>query len=135
MLNEERVRLMTRMASYEAGEGKKNIKIGEYFRVDFISAQLLKSIVYSSLSFLIGLCLYVLYDFENFMENIYKIDLLDFAKSMLTYYIVFVVIFAVITYVVYAVRYHKAKKKLKAYYGNLKKLSAMYEKENDRNMN
>ena len=30
MLNEERIILMTQMASYEQGEGKENVKIGNY---------------------------------------------------------------------------------------------------------
>ena len=41
MLNEKRVILMTRMASYEAGEGKKNIEVGNYFRADYLAIQLL----------------------------------------------------------------------------------------------
>lgn len=32
MLNEERVILMTKMASYEEGEGKKSMSLGRYFR-------------------------------------------------------------------------------------------------------
>ena len=35
MLNEERVILMTKLASYEANDGKKNIAIGNFFRSDF----------------------------------------------------------------------------------------------------
>ena len=31
MLNEERIKLMTKMAAYEADEGKKNVAIGNYF--------------------------------------------------------------------------------------------------------
>jgi len=129
MINEERVKLMTRMASYEAGEGKKNIKIGDYFRVDYISKQLLKSLVFSTISFVIGLCLYVFYDFEAFMEDIYDMDLVATGKQLLTYYIVFAVVYALITWVVYALRYRKARKNLKTYYGNLKKLSNMYDEQ------
>ena len=36
MLNEDRIILMTRMASYEENEGKKNVSIGSYFRGDYI---------------------------------------------------------------------------------------------------
>ena len=35
MLNEEKVILMTQMASYEENEGKKNMAIGRYFRSDY----------------------------------------------------------------------------------------------------
>ena len=85
MLNEERVILMTHMASYENGEGKKNVKIGNYFRSDYISMQILKSIVCSTISFAIVFALYIFYDFENFMTDIYKIDLITFAKNILIY--------------------------------------------------
>ena len=126
MVNEERVILMTRMASYEAGEGKKNIKIGDYFRTDYLSKQLLKSLIFSTISFVIGLVLYVLYNFDYLLENVYKIDLLALGKKMLTGYIVLVVVYGLITYIVYAFRYRNARKNLKTYYGNLKKLSSMY---------
>lgn len=126
MVNEERVILMTRMASYEAGEGKKNIKIGDYFRADYLAKQLLKSLIFSTISFVIGLGLYVLYNFDFLLENIYKIDLLALGKKFLTGYIVLVVVYGLITYIVYAFRYRNARKNLKTYYGNLKKLSSMY---------
>ena len=41
MLNEERVILMTKLASYETNEGKKNVAIGNYFRSDYIGWQVL----------------------------------------------------------------------------------------------
>ena len=46
MLNEERVILMTRLAAYEAGEGKQNVAIGKYFKSDYIRMQIIKSIIY-----------------------------------------------------------------------------------------
>jgi len=129
MVNEERVILMTRMASYEAGEGKKNIKIGDYFRADYLGKQILKSLIFSTLSFVVGLALYAFYNFEDLMENIYKMDLLAEGKKILTGYIVFVVVYGLITYIVYSIRYRSARKNLKTYYGNLKKLSNMYSEE------
>ena len=45
MLNEERVILMTKLASYEANDGKRNVAIGSYFRSDYIGWQVLKSII------------------------------------------------------------------------------------------
>lgn len=43
MINEEKVILMTKLASYESNEGKKNIRIVNYFRGDYIGFQVLKS--------------------------------------------------------------------------------------------
>ena len=113
MLNEERIVLMTHMASYEAGEGKKNVKIGNYFRSDYIAVQVLKSVICGTIAYAVLFALYILYDFENFMQNLYKIDLLVFAKNVLIYYGIFVAVYAVLTYVICTWRYARAKKNLK----------------------
>lgn len=127
MLNEERVILMTRMASYESDEGKKNMDIGKYFRGDYIGMQVLKSIISATVSFVICFALYLLYDFENFMENIYAMDLVQFAKDIVVIYVIDTVGYALITYIVFSYRYKKARKSLKKYYNNLRKLSGLYE--------
>lgn len=126
MLNEERVILMTKMASYEEHEGKKNVKIGNYFRGDYISIQVLKSLFCATIAYVIVLALFIFYDFEVFMQELYKMDLISFAKEVLFYYGVTVVSYGVISYVVYSYRYTKAKKSLKLYYHNLKKLGSLY---------
>lgn len=126
MLNEERIILMTKMESYEENEGKKNVAIGNYFRGDYISMQVLKSVISATIAFAAVFALYIFYDFENFMQDIYKMDLISFAKNVLITYGVFVVIYGVISYLVYSYRYSKARKSLKSYYGNLKKLNSLY---------
>lgn len=127
MLNAERVILMTRLASYENGEGKKNVAIGKYFRSDYIKMQTIKSIIYATVAFVILVALMVLMDIEAFMGDIYQMDLIGYAKSILYWYIAFVGIYGVISFIVYSVRYRNARKQLKVYFNNLKKISEMYE--------
>ena len=43
MINENKVAVMTRMAAYEAGDGKKNQTICSYFRGDYVGFQMLKT--------------------------------------------------------------------------------------------
>ena len=126
MLNEKRIILMTKMASYEANEGKRNVAIGSYFRSDYIGWQVLKSIISATIAFVVVFGMYIFYDFELYMTEIYKMDLLEFAKRVLTLYLWVIGVYAVISYVVYTVRYRRAAKSLKAYYINLRKLSDMY---------
>lgn len=127
MLNEERVILMTRLASYEANEGKQNIAIGKYFKSDYIRMQTIKSILYGTITFFIFLVLVVLMDMETFMGDMYQMDLFEYGKKVLFWYIGFVGGYGVISYVVYTIRYRQARKNLKAYFNNLKRLSEMYE--------
>ena len=126
MLNEERVILMTKMASYEEGEGKRNMSLGRYFRGDYISIQLLRAFFSSTIAYLLGFGLYVLYDFETLIADIYKMDLFVFAKNIIMWYAIFVVGYCVVTYAICAYRYAQAKKSLKLYYHNLPKLDSLY---------
>lgn len=127
MLSEERVILMTKMASYEEHEGRKNMKIGNYFRSDYIAIQVLKSILCATLAFLLIFAMFIVYDFEVFMQDIYKMDLVSFARTVLMYYGITVLLYGVVSYGIYSYRYSKAIKSLKLYYQNLKKLNSLYE--------
>nr|WP_318684917.1 hypothetical protein [uncultured Acetatifactor sp.] len=127
MLNEERIILMTKMASYEEHKGKENVAIGKYFRSDYIGLQVLKSVFCATIAYAIVFALFVFYDFELFMQDIYKMDLITFAQRVLLYYGITVVAYGVIAYILHSYRYAKAKKSLKCYYHNLKKLNSLYE--------
>ena len=129
MLNEERVILMTKMEVYEENEGKKNAQIGNYFRSDYISLYILRSVISGTIAFGILFALYLFYDFEVFMENIYEIDLLDFVRRVLIVYGGTIIVYGLISYRIYSYRYFKAKKSLKKYYANLKKLNSLYNNE------
>lgn len=127
MLSQERIKLMTRMAAYEENEGKKYMSIGSYFRSDYMGMQVIKSVICSTLAFLIIVGLYVYYHFDTLMQDIYKMDLMKVGKDLLLYYVIFVAAYGLITYIVYSYRYSRAKRSLKRYYRHLKQLSAIYD--------
>lgn len=126
MLNEEKVILMTKLASYEAKEGKKNMEIGNYFRADYVAIQVLKSVGCATFTFILCYALYIFYDFDNFMQQIYKIDLVSYFRNLLILYVVVVVLYGAAAYLFSTWRYFKVRKSLKAYYQYLKKLNAIY---------
>ncbi|MBQ8946392.1 MAG: hypothetical protein IJ058_06195 [Lachnospiraceae bacterium] len=129
MLDPERIALMARLASFEKNEEKHNASIWQYFRGDYIGWQVLKSIVAGTVIFGIILGGYVIYNFENFMIEIYKMDLLEYAKDILTKYVVFIGVYSVITYIVFTWRYAVARKNLRMYVHNLNKLSKNYDED------
>ena len=128
MINEDKVALMTRMASYESGRGKKDITVLNYFRGDYIGFQVLKSVIAATIAFFLIFAVYVFYNFEKLMQEIYEMDLMAFGKNIIVLYLCTVGAYGVLSYIVYAAKYSRAKKSLKVYYGNLKKLSSMYDK-------
>ena len=114
MLSEEKIIRMTKLAAFEKREGKKNIGF-----------QVLKSIIAVTISFVAVFALYLFYNFEALMHDVYKLDLMEFGKSVVIIYLCVAAAYGVITYVVYASRYSKAKKKLKHYYAGLRALENM----------
>ncbi len=119
---------MTRLASYEENEGKKDISIINYFKGDYIGFQVLKSIIAATVSFFALLGVYVLYNFEELMQDIYNMDLLEMGKNVVTLYLCVVGAYGVISYIIFTGKYNSAKKNLRNYYTNLKKLAGMYDK-------
>ncbi len=121
----KKVMLMTRMASFESGEGKQAIRICNYFRSDYVVLNVVKSLVSSTIAFFMGLGLYIYYNVDKLLQDIYSMDLIETGKTLITYYVVFVGAFALISYVVFSFRYDKAKKSIKDYNNALKTLNGM----------
>ena len=128
MVNEEKVILMTKLASYEANEGKKYLAIGRYFKNDYISLQMLKALVSGTIVFCILAGMSILYDLESFMKNFYRTEnIIELVKDMGIVYLILIGIYMIIAYVIASYRYNRSRQSLKTYYGNLKKLSKIYE--------
>ena len=128
MIQPEKVVLMTQLASFEKHEGRRVFKISKYFRSDYISVQLFTSLIAGTIGFALIVGLYVLYDIELLMGEMYNMDYFAFAKKIVMLYLVFIVAYLAFTYLMYTIRYAGNRKELKRYYQNLKKLETMYDK-------
>lgn len=126
MINEERTKLMTRLALYESNEGKKELQITRYFQGDYVTGQMLWSFVCGTLAFVIiaGLC--ALYNIENLMINLFSMDILGFARNILIVYIVFIALYLGICYTYLSCRYSSCKKRVNKYLLRLKELYRHY---------
>lgn len=126
MLDETKIRVMTRLAAYEEGAGKKYIPITSYFRGDFISLQLILSFVCGTVAFLVVVGLLAFCNFETFLSEIYDIDLVEFAKHAGRIYLICMGIYLLATYAWSTYKYQKAKKSINSYISVMDKLSKKY---------
>ena len=129
MLNEERIRLMAKMASYEKGAGPEHSPIKQYYRKDYISYQGVKTFFSSTLCFGILLLFRVLYGMEDIAEILDSDVLSSIGVPLLLEYLAFIAIFQAIAYIVYSRRYARATAGTKEYYAILKKVQKLQEKE------
>ena len=118
--------LMTKLAAYEKGEGKQNMAVGKYFMGDYISLHILRTVLSGTFAFLLAVGIYLLYYLEDLMANLYSLDFAAMARNVVMYYIIFLVAYGLVTYIFFTLRFFKAKKGIKRYYQNLKKLNSMY---------
>lgn len=129
MLSEERIRLMTKMASYEEGEGKEYMPIKQYYRKDYVTLGMLKSFITSSIAFGILFLCWILYEMENITEILAGRDLAELGAFVLAIYIGFVAVYQVIALLVYNRRYTRATLSIKEYHSLMKKVQRLQEKE------
>lgn len=129
MINEERVKLMTRMAAVEKSSNRKDVPIASYFRSDYVGSQVFKAVICATLAYMIAFGVYVYYDLENLLINIFKMDLLAFGATLLRYYVYSIVVYGLIVYFFAIFKYNASKKRLKKYFNNLKLLNSMYANE------
>ena len=131
MMNEHRVRLMTRMAIYEKNEGAADEKTHSYFRLDYIMNQVLHTFICVTAAYALIAFAWCFYNFEELMLSVYSMDLEAMAFRVVMIYAILLAVFVVITIFVYVYRYHNARKHLERYYQDLRRLSASYQREEE----
>lgn len=132
MINEERTRLMTRLALYESKKGKKELQITRCFPGDYVGIHMLWSFACGTLAFLIVCGLFALYNIENLMLELFSMDIMDFARNILIYYIIFIGIYLGICYSYISYRYNKYKRRVNKYLLKLKELYKHYVQNDNR---
>ena len=101
MLNSEKIRLMTRLTVYEEGLGVKDGRTDEYFRNDYIFFGLVGSFVAGSLAWGVCAAVYCGYFFENIFFSVYENSLGTYLRLAVTSYAVFILIFLLVTLLVF----------------------------------
>ena len=129
MLNEEKIKIMNKLAMYEQGEGKKYLPVSRYYRSDYIGLALIKNFFLVTIGYCLILAGIAAYFGEYLVDNIHKMDLVAVGRNAVIGYVVVLVVFSVATYIQYSVKYHKAKKSVKEYYQELTQLNKIYSRE------
>ena len=115
MLDEKRIRQMTKLAFFEKKEEKNALRIGRYFRSDYIGKELLKNFFLASIGYILVLAVAVLYHIEWLVDEIDTIDLQFAAGCLIASYLCFLAVYSIAVYVISTIRYQGAQKKLKWY--------------------
>ena len=124
MLNEKRIRLMTKLARYESGEGKEELRIARYYRSDYIGLAMFRNFFLASLAYLV-----ILYFAEFLAESLHTLNIAWIGILIVVEYLVTIGVYSAVTYTIHSIRYGRAKKGVAAYERKLGELEALYEEE------
>lgn len=133
MLNEEKIKIMNKLAMYEQGEGKKYLPVSRYYRSDYIGLAMIKNFFLITIGYVLVLAGIAAYFGEYLVDNIHKMNLVALGIEAVVGYIVVLVLFSVLTYIQYSVKYYRAKKSVKTYYEDLTRLNKIYNREEKKN--
>ena len=129
MINQEKVAVMTKLAAYEDGVGKKNIPQSKYYRSDYISLKMINTAILVTVAYIMVLAMIVFVNVEKMMTQIANMDFVKLGKIVLISYVIIFVVYMLIAYIVYSIKFKKVRNSLNEYNGNLKKLYAIYKEE------
>lgn len=128
MVSEEKVKIMTKLALYEQKE-KKSIKASSYYKNDYvgfnmINTSLLVTICYVAILVIVGVC-----RMDYFMKHITEMDIWGWGRKLIILYIAIVIVYMLLAYIVYSVKYKVMQESNREYTEDLKRLSRIYKRE------
>lgn len=129
MLNEEKVRYMMQLAIFEKRVGKKIFPINRYFKKDYVGGQMFRSFFGYTFCYLLFLLMWVLYKLDELLNEMSIDEILDAAKKWGVIYAAGLVLYLIVTWIVYSKRYDYAARSQTMYTSKLKHLMRRYEKE------
>ena len=129
MVNMRKVRLMTKLAIYEKTEGKEDIRLGRFYRRDYVRMKILSNIIAVTIGYVLVLAMAVAYQMEYLIKEAVNLDYFGIARMILFGYIFVLTVYIMASMVGYSLYYNYSRKKLAKYYRMLRKLRSMYREE------
>ena len=129
MLDERKVKLMTKLALYEETHGKEDFKISSYYSTDYASLHVIYAFLSVSVGYVCLVGVLLLAGVENIMGNLSNGLIIFLFLIILAGYVGVVIVYCGIASHIYNEKHKKARKRVKRYNHNLIQLLKMYEKE------
>lgn len=129
MVNEERLRHLIKMAEFDTNDGKRCKPMTQYARKDYVAMQMLKSFVTGTIAYMLLFIMWALSSADVLIKKLNGTELTGFLVSVIGLYIVFLILYLLATHIIFNYKYTQGRKKVKKYYGSLKKVNQMYERE------
>ena len=130
MLNEERVKLMVQLASYEPKEGKEAFKVSSYYKKDYVSLHRLATMIWTTIGYAMVAGLIGIAYMDQVLEELTLVKAIILVAVILIIYVIVLVAYWIASGRFYQKKHSEARTRVKKYSHNLLVLNKLYEKEN-----
>lgn len=129
MINIRKTRLMTKLALYETGEGREDIRLSKYYKTDYVRLQILKTVLAVTIGYILILLMVGLYKSEYLIAEAVNLDYRSIGITVLVIYIILLTIYIVGTIIGYSIKYDLSRGKLTRYFRLLNIMKKIYREE------
>ena len=129
MIDEKRIRLMTKISIYEKKQAEEDLQISGYYRKDYTSLHVWITLIWVTIGYGIAVGLFAICTMEILLEGLTILKMLILMGIAVGLYIVILIAYGVGAAVFYRKKHKHAKENMKKYYRDLSRLQKMYKKE------
>ncbi len=126
VVNEEKTRIMIKVARHEKELGEKVINEGSYYKSDYVHLHTLSVIFNFSVAYALVLALLALYNIDYIFLNFVTINYIKLFIEIFVPYLSIIIACALVSGIYYTDQYKRDREKIKEYYSELKRLEKYY---------
>ena len=126
VVNEEKTRIMIKVARHEKELGEKVINEGSYYKSDYVHLHTLSVIFNFSVAYALVLALLALYNIDYIFLNFVTINYIKLFIEIFVPYLSIIIACALVSGIYYTDQYKRDREKIKEYYSELKRLEEYY---------
>ncbi len=131
MLDTRKIKIMTELALYEQTQGKQDFKISAYYRKDYSSFHMIATILWVTFGYICVVGLAAMGLLNMLMEDMSGGMLVFLIILAVVGYVVVVILYAIISSHIFNKKHKEARQRVKRYNHNLTKLLKLYERESE----
>lgn len=131
MVNEDKVKLMTKLATYEKKEGKENLPVMQYYREDYIVYHVMKTAISATIAYVLLVVAVCVARSQYLLENVHKMTIEQIGGRVFIGYIVMLAVYITAGLIFYIRKYENARESVKRYLHWLKQLNSFYKEQEE----
>ncbi|MCD8082080.1 MAG: hypothetical protein LUE86_00805 [Clostridiales bacterium] len=127
MLNEDKIRLMNSIASFEQREGRKIAPAYRFFQSDYVSGRMMRSFFSYTFSWMLCALVWGIYNFDRLLDTVNLDEVAELVKTAAFVYVAGLIVYLMITWYVSRSRYEYARRRMRVYIAKLRRLEKRYD--------